>query len=106
VFKGWQYRSYMAAVSCLFSASTLALEDPTKPPSFGVQQSKNIPYLLSSLLVSEDRKVAIINGQTVSEGERVDGATVISISKAVVWLNKKGGLIELKPKRASIRREK
>ena len=58
------------------------------------------------MLVSDTRRVAIINGQSVVEGDRIGGAKVISISKQKVRLSKKDGVIELKPKRVSVRREK
>lgn len=86
--------------------AVLAVSDPTRPPGYGERHAKKISFQLDSVLVSETRKVAIVNGQSVVEGDRIGDAKVISISKQKVRLNKGGNVIELKPKRVSVRREK
>lgn len=96
----------LALLACGATSSVWAYSDPTRPPGFGEQRSKKTAFKLNSILVSEGRKVAIINGKAVSEGERVSGAKVLSISKTVVKINQRGKILELKPKRVSIRREK
>ncbi|MGK0440988.1 MAG: MSHA biogenesis protein MshK [Pseudohongiellaceae bacterium] len=82
------------------------LADPTRPPIFGEQAAKSTPFRLNSLLISDERKVAIVNGQSVSIGEMVNGARVVYIDNNKVKLNKNGEVIELVPKRVSIRQEK
>ncbi|WP_019528140.1 hypothetical protein [Dasania marina] len=86
------------------SAQALA-SDPTKPPGFGAERAAKIQYYLNSVLISDTRKVAIINGKALSAGESINGATVLSISHKLVRLDKNGRVIELKPKRVAIRRE-
>lgn len=62
------------------------LRDPTRPwPYSGipgipvVMQAKAAKFNVTAILVSEKRRVAIVNGQQVSEGDQVDGATVVEI---------------------------
>ena len=65
--------------------------DPTTPMVFGSKKPVRVTprapvYRLSSLLLSDQRKLAVINGRLVAEGERVSGALVRSISSAGVQL--------------------
>jgi MSHA biogenesis protein MshK len=68
-----------------------ALEDPTRPPDFignnaGSKQSQAPVWQVSSILISEQRRVAVVNGQTVRQGDQVGSARVISISPTAVTL--------------------
>ena len=90
----------------LLSPLAQSLTDPTRPPGFGGAASKKVHFHLNSVLLSDERKVAIVNGQSVVEGDMVDGAKVLLIAKDLVKLDKAGELIVLKTKRASIRRKK
>ena len=83
-----------------------ALSDPTRPPDFSGATAKKVKFHLNSTLISSARKIAIVNGQAVAKGDTVDGAKVLLIEKDLVKLEKAGQLIELKAKRASIRRNK
>lgn len=72
------------------------LVDPTRPP-VRAEQEKPAPaiaerrsWALESTLVSPERRVAVINGKLVSEGESVDGARVIAIRKRDVLLSAQG----------------
>jgi len=73
--------------------------DPTLPPSFSnaVSQDEeiNTAWVLSSVLVSAQRKVAIINGQSVQVGDVVDGANIQSINATNVKLKHRGEIIIL-----------
>jgi type II secretory pathway component PulC len=76
------------------------VNDPTKPlydlsqPSFnGVkQQTKAAPLTLSSILISQDRKLVIINGQVLQEMQVVKGhgARVQKIEADAVTLQQNG----------------
>ncbi len=79
----------------LFTALPLSADglfDPTRPAT--KQQSTTSNYgaalvrtwKLESTLVASDRRVAVINGMLVSEGELVDGARVIKIRKLDVLI--------------------
>ena len=74
-----------------FSFAVAALEDPTKPPGFvrsgnatGTAQAPR--WVVSSILISKDRRLAVVNGKTVKRGEKIAGAKVVSISATDVKL--------------------
>jgi len=73
----------------------LDLPDPTKPSSFVPQVAKSTESLakqfkLHSVLISSQRRVAIINDKSVEVGDSVNGATVRQIEKSRVVLEKQG----------------
>ena len=94
------------------SAKTLpsgeVLKDPTQPADWAkpkkVDRVKR-SYKLNYLLYADDRKQAIINGQSVVEGDRVSGAKVMKISENSVILSTEYGSKVLRWKQpASIKR--
>lgn len=90
-------------VPCLlWAAPVFALEDPTRPPGAEVQRSsvvnkkiRRTRWKLTSTLVSAGRRTAVINDRVVSPGERIRGATVVSIQPSSVRLREKGREITL-----------
>ena len=77
-----------------------ATDDPTRPPSFStgskVTQKPLAPRsVLSSTLVSPERRSAVINGRVVTLGEDVSGARVMEIDSMKVVLNNNGQQIVL-----------
>jgi len=74
-------------------------DDPTLPPSFSnvaIQDEEiNTAWVLSSVLVSPQRKVAIINGKSVQVGDVLDGANIQSINATNVKLKHRGEIILL-----------
>jgi len=82
-------------------AATSTLADPTRPgyPAIHPSQKRSgaVPgsWVLNSTLVSRDRRVAVINGRHVSEGESVDNATVLQIRKLGVDIQVSGKHITL-----------
>lgn len=100
---------WIAQAVALISSLALApaamgqgLPDPTRPPAAmmgwkeGVQQSVPPGPVLQSVLVSPDRKVAIISGQAISLGEKFGDARVIKISESEVILSGSDGVQTLK----------
>ncbi len=63
------------------------LRDPTRPyaaapvaePTTARAIAKATGFSVTAILVSQKRRVAIVNGKRVSEGDKVDGATVVRI---------------------------
>ena len=90
-----EVRSYLAfsVMGLLWASSTYAsdLVDPTRP-SYVVSgtaahaESVRKKYRLNSVLVGELRRMAVINGQRVREGEWVGEAKVTRINKSGVTL--------------------
>jgi len=71
------------------------LPDPTRPGNFMLQSNASDAQLsqhfqLHSVLISSQRRVAIINDKSVEVGDWVDGASVKSINKNRVELVKQG----------------
>ena len=82
-----------------------ALTDPTRPAAFQGGKVIQQAYQLDSILYAGSRKVAVINGQPLSEGERLQGIKVIAIKKDSVTILSKGKPRTLQLKTASVRRE-
>ena len=62
------------------------LRDPTRPwsarsvvPVGTVTATGVTGFRVTAIFTSEKRRIAIVNGRRVSEGDRVDGATVVEI---------------------------
>ena len=97
-------------VALIFSALpmlVIALDDPTKP---AFHPAANAPLVvneevgseeatrelaLSSILISSNRRVAVINGQIVKRDELIEGGRVVSIEPGRVVLDDAGEKIEL-----------
>lgn len=87
------------------SAHSEELTDPTRPPGIKMPGklagTKSAPrWVLSSTLIAPARRLATINGKTVSVGERVSGAEVMTIEPARVSMRKgnKDFVVELSPR--------
>jgi hypothetical protein len=75
----------MLGMALLFSKDVYAqLPDPTRPANLQTDDRQENTYELSAILMSTDRKIALLNGKWAHEGEVVDGAKVISIEKNIV----------------------
>lgn len=77
----------------VLARTTAAIEfaDPTRPSYLksdgeARQESVRNEYRLNSILVGEHRKLAIINGQRVREGDQVGDARVSRINQSSVTL--------------------
>ncbi len=73
------------------------LRDPTRPYSAkavaAATGNATSSYRVTAIFTSEKRRIAIVNGQRVSEGDRVDGATVVEILANDLQLNLNGKAI-------------
>ncbi|MDH3614702.1 MAG: general secretion pathway protein GspB [Gammaproteobacteria bacterium] len=67
------------------------LRDPTRPYVPYALGTADAPrFAVNAIIVSSARRVAIVNGRRVSVGGSVDGATVITIEKDHLILEKDG----------------
>ena len=93
-------KSSLAAFVLLAAAAgshAQALVDPTRPPNaIASVDSSSEPAgtQLQSVLISQGRRIAVINGEAVSLGGRVGDATVVRISATEVTL-KRGDELEV-----------
>lgn len=81
-----------------------ALQDPTQPSQYRAV-AKRIDLNLESILFSETRRVAVINGKALQEGENLGGAKIVSIGKDTVRVQRQGKTIYLKLKQPIIRQD-
>ena len=90
--------SFPHAIAVLLMALTSAaaaeeLRDPTRPHTFNsVERTVDgVPsFSINAIFVSDDRRLAIINGERVRVGDVVSGATVLDIQKEQVTLSVSG----------------
>ena len=83
-----------------------ALTDPTQPAAYIAPSATKAEFELTSVLVSGQRKVAVINGRVVAEGDQLGKAKVTRIEKQQVLLSSGGKMIKLVPQRTAVRQEK
>lgn len=79
----------LAGMQLQAQAQAESLPDPTRPAYQAGWHGDATPSsgpVLQSVLISPQRKIAIISGQTVGLGEKFGAATVIKISEASVVL--------------------
>jgi hypothetical protein len=75
------------------------LPDPTRHKQTAKKVVKKVahkPLVLQSTLISEDRSYAIINGKSVEIGERVNGATLLTINPFDVTVKRYGRRLTLR----------
>lgn len=87
-------------IAVLFAAGVLGapvlseeLRDPTKPPQQRSTQQEAAAvtqYSLESILFSDSRRIAVINGESVATGGTVGGAVVKRIARDRVLLEING----------------
>ena len=95
----------LLAVLLLFFVSTChALTDPTRPAQYS-PPIKRVSYQLESILFSEQRRVAVINGQVLAEGEKIGNAKVTSIDATSVNLRTGEKNLRLTLQKPTIRQE-
>ncbi len=101
--------SILTVAAVLLIAPMLAnaqetLRDPTRPYSArsvastggsgsGGGSKVASSFKVTAIFTSEMRRVAVVNGQRVSEGDQVDGATVVEILADRLRLNQGGKAI-------------
>jgi len=61
-------------LSSTLSLATESLRDPTRPLGFVSKKSKTESLILHSVLMSKQRKVALINGQQLTENDVIAGS--------------------------------
>lgn len=97
------WRSLLAAA--MLAASALAgaqsgLVDPTRPTALAAPEPEEAAsgprWRLQSTLVADSRRLAVINGKTVVQGDRIDGATLREVRREGVTLEIEGRRIELR----------
>ena len=90
------------------------LRDPMQPPAFALQKFRQAkwsgkpaptkssvskpkpkPMQLTSILISPNRKIAIIDDQMLGIGDRIKGAELVGLTRSSARLKRKGKVINL-----------
>lgn len=88
----------LAVLGVALASTTVAqgLRDPTRPPAAGAKAApgKTEPsgWILQSVLISPERRYAIINDEVVSVGGSIAGAELVAIAEERVTLRTREGL--------------
>ncbi len=88
----------LVALACVAFTSTAAaqtLRDPTRPPAAkGSAAGKSEPsaWVLQSVLISPERRYAIINGEVVALGGSIAGAELVAVAEERVTLRTHDGM--------------
>jgi MSHA biogenesis protein MshK len=90
----------LAACSSVYAQT--AIVDPMRPPnasavSSGSTSARNKGWLVSQILISPGRRLAVVNGRVVNVGNVVNGATVSAIYGNAVELRLNGNAVLLEP---------
>jgi MSHA biogenesis protein MshK len=103
--------TFIAAGACLIAGTAAAdqLFDPMRPANSvdaSVAATVAGQIRVEAIVNDGERKIAIVNGRVVREGDRVGGATVESISAGAVRFNRGGRseLISLPTSKLEVRR--
>ncbi|NOX09780.1 MAG: hypothetical protein GXP22_09910 [Gammaproteobacteria bacterium] len=78
------------------------LKDPTLPThTLAVQKTDQQQWILNSILHAPQRRIAIINGKSLTTGDTINNAQIIAINKDTVKLgsNKKAIILTLKSRK-------
>lgn len=95
-------------------AKAASLRDPMQPPAYALQKFRQArlsgapavtkstavkpqqkPLQLTSILISQNRKIAIIDDQMLALGDRIRGAKLVGLTRASARLVRKGKVINL-----------
>lgn len=96
---------YLLAVVLWLPTMVMALVDPTQPANYQKERKQEV-LRVESILLGTVRKVAVISGKVVGEGDRIGSTMIISINKDSVKISSGGKFSTLKLNRTSIRQEK
>ncbi|GAB1259518.1 hypothetical protein [Aurantivibrio plasticivorans] len=90
--------TFLAVVTFMSTGSDLfaqGLSDPTLPLEKRGKASGGVSLQLNSILIADDRKVAVINGHVISVGESVAGIRVVSVEEQAVHVLHQGRKLRL-----------
>jgi len=92
--------SSLLAAALMTSASAWALQDPTRPPDARAPDKQTAPVRnleLGSILLGSERRIAIIEGVALQEGESHNGIRVQRIYRDKVEIMDQGRFRVLYP---------
>lgn len=87
------FGSLLIVLALMGSAQVYALQDPTRPPGAAAEPSVVMPardLTLGSILLGNQRRIAVINGVALKEGDSHDQIRVRRIYKDRVEVTDRG----------------
>ena len=82
--------SLLAMLSLVFLTGATTLTDPTRPPDILIPAAKKLRMAgsmqLTAIFIYPNRRFAVINGQSVSVGDKIGEYTIINIQHDTVEL--------------------
>lgn len=90
------YRNVLAVIALLVIASSSCfadevLRDPTRPYAANVPgKTITTRFMVNAIIISTERRVAIVNGRRVGVGASVHDATIVAIEKDHLVLERNG----------------
>jgi hypothetical protein len=102
VFKRQYHAALCLSLVCLLPVNSFGFFDPTRPSDYEApvqddEDKKKTATKLQSVLISEKRRLAIINGQYYVVGDKVAGGVLISIEADGVKIRVKNNKILFLP---------
>ncbi|HUR40514.1 MAG TPA: general secretion pathway protein GspB [Verrucomicrobiae bacterium] len=96
----WVLAAMLLAAAGLASAQS-GFGDPTRPTALAEPDESETAvrgprWRLQSTLVADQRRIAVINGRAVAQGERVDGARLVEVRQDGVTLEHEGQRIGIR----------
>jgi hypothetical protein len=88
-------RVLILIILCSASLAFAEMRDPTLPPDPSLWKTSDQPLLLTAILISEQRRLAVIGGRFLQVGDNYSGNKVISIDSNSVQLEGVSGRITL-----------
>lgn len=89
----------VAALACPGRAGGEAAPDPTRPPLRAAEPAElwaGAPLRLSAIWIGPARRLAVIDGRAVEEGDIVEGREVVEIRETSVRVGAGEGVLELR----------
>lgn len=92
---------FLIAMLIFFTGSSFAVRDPTRPPDSLLKRqqeeaAEKNPFIVNAIIISKERRLAVINGITLQLNDTIENAKVIKIEADHVCL-KTGGVIVTVP---------
>jgi hypothetical protein len=84
------------------NAQSTPLADPMRPPNRAPETASGTlsALRLEGILVSGSRKLALIGGEFLEEGERIHGVHIVRIERETVTVRRDGQTFVLRPESA------
>ena len=86
--KGRNKKFLQALVLLFISQGSWAFQDPTQPFGASRPKAQKSSLKLESVLFSGERRIAVINGKSYQQGDRVGDAVLSLVNKRSVVLKK------------------